>query len=90
MSNISPSKFQYKRNKIPNKNLKALRSKLDLNSAKFARMIDSNRTYIWRIESGHSDGDKQFWLKIQSVFKLSDAEMWKLYKGIPEEDNNAG
>ncbi len=60
-------------------NLKILRVRKNLTQAELAEKVGvSNPTYNL-IEQGKRKGSIEFWVKLQQVFNLSDAEMWQLY-----------
>lgn len=60
-----------------------LRKMKNMSQEHLSRNIGFSRQYIARVESGESEGKKDFWLAIQRVFDVPDNKMWKLYKGEP-------
>lgn len=65
-----------------------LRKQRDMSSTRLGNAVGFTRQYVARVESGKSDGKKEFWLGVQKVFDIPDEDMWKIYKGEPLEECN--
>ena len=59
--------------------LKILRIKQHLTQAELAEKVGVSYATYNLIEQGKRKGSNDFWVKLQQVFNLSDAEMWQLY-----------
>ena len=59
--------------------LKILRIKQHLTQAEVATKLGVSYSTYNLIEQGKRKGSTEFWQRIQTVFNLSDAEMWQLY-----------
>ena len=62
------------------KNLKVFRAKQDLTQAEMSGKLNYSRSQYALIERGDRDGTQAFWNNLQTVFSVSDEEMWKLMK----------
>lgn len=60
-------------------NLKVLRVKQHLTQAEIATKLGVSYATYNLIEQGKRKGSTEFWQRIQTLFNLSDAEMWQLY-----------
>lgn len=58
--------------------LKILRVKHDLTQQQLADELGINVGTYNLIENGKSNGSRKIWLKLQELFNLGDAEVWKL------------
>lgn len=59
--------------------LKILRIKQHLTQAEIATKLGVSYATYNLIEQGKRKGSTEFWQRIQTLFNLSDAEMWQLY-----------
>ena len=59
--------------------LKLLRVKNQLTQQQLAQKLGVSCTMYNLIERGQRKGSIDFWTKIQQLFNVSDADMWKLY-----------
>lgn len=60
-------------------NLKVLRVKHQLTQAQLAEKLGVSYATYNLIEQGKRKGSTEFWQRIQTLFNLTDAEMWQLY-----------
>ena len=60
-------------------NLKVLRVKQHLTQAEIATKLGVSYATYNLIEQGKRKGSTEFWERIQTLFNLTDAEMWQLY-----------
>lgn len=68
------------------KSLKEIRVlKGDLSQNEVASMLGVSVCAYSLIESGKRTGSVKTWAKIQSIFKLTDEETWKLIKSNKKE-----
>ena len=59
--------------------LKILRVKQHLTQAEIATKLGVSYATYNLIEQGKRKGSTEFWQRIQTLFNLTDAEMWQLY-----------
>lgn len=52
----------------------------ELSQEEMAKRIGITKSAYCNIERGQRFGSVKTWLKIQSLFKLTDAEVWRLIK----------
>lgn len=79
---MTVNKPKYKFTGIPNVAVKYFRTHSGMSMAQLAKILGVTRQYIWRLESGCSDGYRDLWKAFQHQFELSDAEAWQVYQGI--------
>lgn len=60
--------------------LKVLRVRHGLTQLEMAKKTGVCIATYNKIENGSRNGSKDFWLNVQKLFKLGDAEVWKLQK----------
>lgn len=60
--------------------LKILRIKHNLTQTDIAQKLGISRSTYNLVEQGKRNGSKKFWLAVQNLFELGDAEVWKLQK----------
>lgn len=60
--------------------LKVLRVKNKLTQKELADKLGVSYPTYNLIEQGKRVGSTGFWLDLQSLFKLDDGELWKIYK----------
>ena len=61
-----------------NRSLKILRVSFGLTQDGMAKKLGMSRQTYAKIENGMTDGNIQFWAKVQRAFKISSEEMWQL------------
>lgn len=61
-----------------NRSLKILRVSFGLTQDGMAKKLGMSRQTYAKIENGMTDGNIQFWAKVQRAFKISSEEMWHL------------
>lgn len=59
-------------------NLKLFRVERKLSQQDMADMLDVPRQTYAMVERGQRRGSDEFWEKLQTVFSVPDADMWKL------------
>lgn len=59
-------------------NLKLFRTGRKLSQQEMADMLDVPRQNYAMVERGQRRGSDEFWEKLQTVFGVPDADMWKL------------
>lgn len=59
--------------------LKVLRVKNKLTQQQLANKLGVSVVTYNLIEQGKRQGSKDFWFKLQQLFKLADGELWQLY-----------
>lgn len=59
--------------------LKVLRVKHQLTQQQLAEKLGVSTVTYNLIEQGKRQGSKDFWFKLQQLFKLADGELWQLY-----------
>lgn len=59
--------------------LKILRIKHHLTMQQLAKKLGVSYSTYNLIEKGERKGSTEFWERIQTLFNLTDAEMWQLY-----------
>lgn len=59
-------------------NLKAFRTKKNLNQEQFSSLLNVSRVTYSAIETGERRGSENFWQRLQTVFNVPDADMWEL------------
>ena len=59
--------------------LKVLRVKNKLTQQQLANKLGVSVVTYNLIEQGKRNGSKDFWAKLQKLFKLADGELWQLY-----------
>lgn len=59
-------------------NLKLFRVERKLSQQDMANMLDVPRQTYAMVERGQRRGSDEFWEKLQTVFSVPDADMWKL------------
>jgi len=64
-----------------NISLKVLRVRFGLTQEAMAQKLGMSRQAYAKIENGLSDGNIQFWSKVQKTFEVSGEEMWHLING---------
>ena len=60
-------------------NLKVLRVKHQLTQAQLAEKLGVSYATYNLVEQGKRKGSTEFWQRIQTLFNLTDADMWQLY-----------
>lgn len=60
--------------------LKVLRIKHNLTQVEIAQKLGVSKSTYNLVEQGKRNGSKKFWLAVQNLFELGDAEVWKLQK----------
>lgn len=60
--------------------LKILRIKHNLTQTDIAQKLGVSKSTYNLVEQGKRNGSKKFWLAVQNLFELGDAEVWKLQK----------
>lgn len=70
---------------------KKLREKHGLTQDQVARKTGTTKEYYGLIENGKRVGTLPYWLRYQSVFNLTDAEVFNIAKeGVKSEGKNTG
>lgn len=59
--------------------LKVLRVKHQLTQQQLAEKLGVSVVTYNLIEQGKRQGSKDFWAKLQKLFKLADGELWQLF-----------
>lgn len=59
-------------------NLKLFRVEKNLSQQEMADMLEIPRQTYAMVERGQRRGSDEFWEKLQTVFSVPDADMWKL------------
>lgn len=59
-------------------NFKEFRENLGLTQEEMSKSINYSIAYIKKIEAGERKGSLSFWSKIQAVYNLNNAQIWRL------------